>query len=288
VTGAVDPSAWWLWPLVLFLVTLALGVLSVVGGLGGATVFVPLVSGFFPFHLDFVRGAGLMVALAGALSAGPELLRRDLADLRLALPVALVTSVSAIAGARLGLALPAAPLQVALGLLVVAIMLVVLLARSAAFPDVRAPDRLARALRIAGAYYEAALGRTVEWRVHRTPIGFAVFAAIGLMAGLFGIGAGWANVPVLNLVMGAPLKVAAGTSVFLLATTDTAAAWIYLHQGAVLPLLVVPSVVGMMLGARLGVRLLAAVPPGVVRVTVVAVLLFSGLRALGKGLGVWP
>ena len=33
-----------------------------------------------------------------------------------------------------------------------------------------------------------------------------LFLVIGVMAGMFGIGAGWANVPALNLLMGAPLK----------------------------------------------------------------------------------
>lgn len=66
-----------------------------------AWLFVPLVSGFFPFHLDFVRGAGLLVALAGALAAGPGLLRRNFANLRLALPVALIASACSIVGAML-------------------------------------------------------------------------------------------------------------------------------------------------------------------------------------------
>nr|WP_276627654.1 hypothetical protein [Archaeoglobus fulgidus] len=47
-------------------------------GVGGGVLFVPLVSGFFPFHLDYVRGAGLFVALTGALAAGPGLLKRGL------------------------------------------------------------------------------------------------------------------------------------------------------------------------------------------------------------------
>ncbi|MBI2159209.1 MAG: sulfite exporter TauE/SafE family protein [Candidatus Rokubacteria bacterium] len=284
---AADPTAWWVWPTVLFLVTTALGIVTVVGGLGGGTIFVPLVSGFFPFHLDFVRAAGLMVALSGALSAGPELLKKNLADLRLALPVALVTSASAIVGARVGLALPTRPLQVALGGIVIAIMLVMLFSRRADFPWVSTPDRLSCALGIAGVYHEASLGRLVEWRVHRTWAGLGLFVLIGLMAGMFGIGAGWANVPVLNLVMGAPLKVAAGTSVFLLATTDTAAAWVYLHEGAVLPMIVVPSVMGMMIGARIGVGILAVARPRSIRVIVVSVLLFAGVRLLLKGLGVW-
>ena len=50
------------------------------------------------------------------------------------------------------------------------------------------------------------------------------------MAGMFWLGAGWANIPVLNLLMGAPLKISVATSKFLLSITDTSAAWIYLNK----------------------------------------------------------
>jgi hypothetical protein len=100
---AISAKPWWFWPLVLFFFCLILGVLAVMAGVGGGVLYVPLVSGFFPFHIDFVRGIGLMVALAGALAAGPGLLKRNLANLRLALPVALIASTCSIAGAMLGL-----------------------------------------------------------------------------------------------------------------------------------------------------------------------------------------
>src|SRR5574341_1577481 len=54
---------WWVWPLALFVTTFILGILAVLGGVGGGVLFVPIVGGFFPFNIDFVRGAGLMVAL---------------------------------------------------------------------------------------------------------------------------------------------------------------------------------------------------------------------------------
>jgi uncharacterized membrane protein YfcA len=111
---------------------------------------------------------------------------------------------------------------------------------------------------------------------------------IGFMAGMFGLGAGWANVPVLNLLMGTPLKLAVGSSKFLLAVTDSTAAWVYINNGAALPIVLVPSVVGVMLGSLVGVRLLAVAPARVVRVAVLVVLLAAGLRALLKGLNVWP
>jgi hypothetical protein len=72
-TPAQTASAlpWWGWVILLFAVTFALGVVSVMGGVGGGVLFVPIVSALFPFHLDFVRGTGLLIALAGALAAGP-------------------------------------------------------------------------------------------------------------------------------------------------------------------------------------------------------------------------
>jgi uncharacterized membrane protein YfcA len=49
----------------------------------------------------------------------------------------------------------------------------------------------------------------------------------------------------------------------------------------------VPSVVGMMLGARIGARLLHVLKASVIRNMVISLLLFAGVRALLKGLGVW-
>src|SRR4051795_4123354 len=97
---------WWIWPLALFAVSFAIGIVAVLGGIGGGVLFVPIVGSFFPFHLDFVRGAGLVLALAGTLAAGPLLLRAQLASLRLVMPLALAGSVASLAGAVIGLALP--------------------------------------------------------------------------------------------------------------------------------------------------------------------------------------
>ena len=74
----------------------------------------------------------------------------------------------------------------------------------------------------------------------------------------------------------------------MLSLVDSSAAWVYINQGAVLPMIAVPSVVGMMLGARIGARLLNVLEGSVIRRLVIAVLLFAGARALLKGAGVWP
>lgn len=277
-------AAWWVWPLALFVVCFFLGIVAVPAGVGGGVLFVPLVSGFFPFHLDYVRGAGLLVALSSALAAGPSLLRAGLANMRVALPLALIASFSSMLGALLGLALPASVVRIALGVAILGIVAVMLLARKSELPEVPQSDRLAALLGLNGIFVDGASGQTVEWRLHRTPQGLALFFAIGVLAGMFGLGAGWANVPALNLVMGAPLKVAAGSSSFILSLVDSSAAWIYLNNGAVLPIIAAPSVIGMMLGAKIGARLLTVLKASIIRRLVIGMLVFAGGRALWVGL----
>jgi uncharacterized membrane protein YfcA len=285
VRGTTVP--WWVWPLSLFVVTFILGILAVLGGVGGGVLFVPIVGGFFPFHIDFVRGAGLLVALAGALAAGPGLLKRNLASIRLALPVALIASAAAIVGAMIGLALKPDIINTLLGATILFIVVIMATAKKSDFPAVPKADSLAQSLGIMGIYREESLGRDVEWTVHKTPLGLTLFIVIGIMAGMFGLGAGWANVPVLNLMMGAPLKISVATSKFLLSITDTSAAWVYLNRGAVLPMIVVPSLVGIMLGSIVGVKILAKAKPKAIKWMVIGILLLAGLKALLKGLGVW-
>ena len=281
-TAVVDPgtTAWWVWPLALFVMTFVMGILAALGGVGGGVLYVPIVAGFFPFHLDFVRGAGLLVALSGALAAGPGFLRMNLASLRLAMPMALIASTCAIFGALVGLTLPTNVTQTALGATILGIVVLMILAKKSTFPDVPQSDRLSSILGIYGIYTEASLGKNIDWKIHRTATGLFLFIFIGFAAGMFGLGAGWANVPVLNLTMGVPLKISVGTSKFLLSITDTSAAWIYFNKGCVIPMMVVPSIVGIMMGSFIGVRILRVAKPTFVRWIVIAMLLFAGAKAI--------
>ena len=287
VDGAIRP--WWFWPLILFFFCFALGIIAVLAGVGGGVLYVPLVSGFFPFHIDFVRGAGLMVALAGALAAGPGLLRRNLASLRLALPVALIASACSIVGAILGLYLSKLDpdlVQVCLGATIVGIAILLVVSKNTEKPIVKQQDTIGLMLRINGFYVDQGTREEINWKTHRTLPGLVMFVFIGVLAGMFGLGAGWANIPVLNLVMGVPLKISVATRKFLLSITDTSAAWIYMNRGCVIPLIAIPSILGLMFGSFVGVKLLSIAKPKFIRYMVILVLFFAGLKAIDKGLGI--
>ena len=201
------------------------------------------------------------------------------------MPLALAGSVGAIVGAFLGLALPTRALQLSLGVIVLAIAWLMWATRKTGASLARVPDGLAAALGLSGQYPEASEGRLVQWTVHRTPAGLAAFAVIGVIGGMFGLGAGWANVPALTLLMGLPLKLAVGTSGLTMSIMNSSAAWVYLNEGALLPILHVPSILGVMLGARVGVRMLSRIQAGTARTIIIVVLLLAGARSLTQGLG---
>lgn len=245
----------------------------------------PLLAGFTPIHLDFIRGAGVLVALVSAQGAGPRLLRGGLASIRLALPAGIVASVFAVAGVHLGTLLPANAMQILLGVVITIVALLMLIRPSErqATHDVTPCPRHSVERAHPGDDGES----QQVWRSRNLGYGLACFSVTGLVSGMFGMGSGWASVPVLNLVMGAPLKVAVATSLLVLTANTSAAAWVYLHQGALLPLLVVPSVAGVLLGARLASRVLPNTRPAVIRRIVIAMMLLAGIRSLLKGSGIW-
>jgi hypothetical protein len=263
-----------------------IGILAIMGGVGGGVLFVPLVSSFFPFHQDFVRCAGLLIALAGSLSASPILIRRNMADLRLSIPASLIASAASIFGARLGIALPGSVMQLSMAGLMSFIVVLMIVAKKSEFPDVQFNDVAARFLGLGGALEPSISGGRTSWSVRNTVLGFALFAIVGFLAGMFGLGAGWANVPVFNLVMGVPIRIAVATSNLVIAMSSTTSAWVYINRGALLPLIVVPSVLGMMIGTKVGAHFLGRIKTSTVRVFVISLLSLSALISLSKGLGI--
>ncbi len=282
--------SWWMWPIILFVFTFIIGIIAPLSGVGGGVLFVPLSTAFFPFSVDFIRGTGLIMALTSALSSAPQFIRKGLANIKVMAPVVCVSMVTSILGGVVGLwitnAFPSGKyyITIALGVVLLIIFVVMLTSKRVEFPEVKEQDGLSKSLGLTGAWYEPTLAKVVEYKITRLPIGIFFFALVGFIAGMFGLGAGWANVPVLNLVMGAPIKVAVATSMTVITINDAAAAWIYLAKGAVLPLIVVPSVLGISIGARIGAKLAVKAKPAFVKILVMGIMLLAAVLNIIKGL----
>lgn len=283
--------AWWLWPLFLFVFTLVIGIIAPISGIGGGSIFVPFAALLFPFNIDFIRGTGIVLAVVTASISVPYLIRKGLASLRIFAVIAPVIVITSTIGGWVGLwvtnAYPSGKyiIKLLLGVIMVLIFLVMAFSKRVEFPVVKEEDRdfLSRKLNIWGEYYEPNLDAIVEYTTKNTPLSIAVFAVIGFIAGMFGLGAGWANVPLLNLVMGVPIKVATATSMLII-TANAPAVGVYLTKGTILPFIVVPAILGITIGARIGAKLAEVVKPKSARWLVMIIIIVAGVLNIVKGL----
>ena len=111
-----------------------------------------------------------------------------------------------------------------------------------------------------------------------------LFLVVGFTGGFFGLGGGWAVVPVLNLIMSIPLKVATASSGVLLALGNAAAIWPYINAGALIGVVAAPWMLGQVVGGIIGAHILASVKASIVRNILITMLLASSLKLIGRGI----
>jgi uncharacterized membrane protein YfcA len=99
-------------------------------------------------------------------------------------------------------------------------------------------------------------GGKVNYSVLNVGGGFAMMAFAGVISGLLGIGSGALKVIAMDGIMRIPFKVSTTTSNFMIGVTAAASAVVYLQRGYIDPGLSMPVVLGVLLGALTGSKIL--------------------------------
>ena len=275
-----------------FVLSFLIASIAVVGGIGGAVLFTPIMLAFTPVDSLIVRGTGLVVAMfSGLISTGP-FMRSGLGNLKLAMYCNVGYGTGAYMGAqgavlaseRMGLASEGI-VKVTLGTVVFLLAFYFIRGGSKIeWPNVTKVDRFTEWLGLAQPYYETSTRQFTDYRVTRAGIGMAAMVGVGLVSGFFGLGAGWAIVPAMNLIMGVPLKVAIACSGILIGMGDSLSVWPYILAGAVIPFFAATWLVGQVLGGIVGARILITTKISSIRLVLIGVLLFSAFGLEVKGL----
>ena len=106
----------------------------------------------------------------------------------------------------------------------------------------------------------------------------------GVVSALFGVGGGIVKVPVMNLVMAVPLRVATATSNLMIGVTASAGAVVYLYRGGIDPFVTAPAALGVFAGASLASRLADRIDVRPLRLLFVVMLLFTAVQMASAGL----
>ena len=275
-----------------FLVSVIIAIVAVIAGVGGGVIFTPLLLAFTSFDTLLIRSTGLVVAMfSGLISTGP-LMRKGLADIKLVLLGALPIIIGGMSGSFAAIHLARqygdqsdGIIRLSLGLMLILIATIFVLKSGASdYPVRKKSDNFSQRLKLRKTYWESSLSSYVSYRATNVKLSIFLFLLIGFTGGFFGLGGGWAAVPLLNLVMSIPIKVATGTSGVLLALGNAAAIWPYINVGALIGIIAAPWMLGQVIGGLIGASLLSSLKASVVRALLVAILFGSSLKLIARGI----
>jgi len=268
--------------LLIALGSFAAGLLGALTGLGGGIVIVPMLTLVFHVHLRYAAGAALVSVIATSSGAGAAYVREGFTNIRLAMFLEIATVLGALAGAYAAAFVPPRALAVAFA----AVLLHAAYRSLRPHPDrttTAAPHPWASRLRLNGAEPSPG-GGSRAYTVQNVPLGFAIMSVAGAISGLLGIGSGALKVLALDQAMRLPYKVSAATSNFMIGVTAAASAGIYIRRGYVDPGLAFPVMIGVLLGALVGARLLAAAPTRHLRTLFTVVIVVLAIEMLARAI----
>lgn len=270
----------------LLLISVPVGLIGSLTGLGGASILIPfLVSVGIP--VKEAIASGMVSIIATSSGSASSYVKKSIANVRLAMFLEMFTTVGAILGATITTLIS----PIYLYFFFAAFLATSFFNREISGPKEPSPpgaqDRVSRWLDLRGRYFDEALQKVVVYRVHNALLGGGGMLMAGLAAGMLGIGAGAFKVTVQENIMKLPPKVSSTTSNFIIGMTALAGTSVYLYSGLLNLSLMGPMAVGATVGALMGGRVLNKLRDRALRflffvivILLIAQMLYKGVMAL--------
>jgi uncharacterized membrane protein YfcA len=258
----------------------AAGLLGALTGLGGGIVIVPMLTILFHVDIRYAIGASLVSVIATSSGAAAAYVREGFTNMRVGIFLEIATTSGALGGAAIAGFIPTRALAILFGLVLLYTAARSIQGRHETAP-VTGPHKWADRLRLNGSYPS---GTGIEaYSVQRVPAGFVLMIAAGMLSALLGIGSGVVKVLAMDRTMRLPFKVSTTTSNFMIGVTAAASAGIYLHRGYIDPELTFPVMLGVVVGATTGARILGRAKVGWLRALFTVVVIVLAGEMLYKG-----
>ena len=270
------------------LISFGSGLIGSMLGLGGGAIIVPLLIFFLNVPIHIASGASIIAVVATSSVAAVAYVREEMTNMRLGMFLELATTIGAISGAFLTSIASESSLRIVFGisLIYAATVMFIQSRRMERSWEQNPNDNIADKLNLGGSYHDAARDEMINYGVSKTAFTFGVSYIAGVISGLLGIGGGGIKVPTMNVIAGIPMKVAVATSNFMIGVTAAASALVYIRHGYCDAFVTAPVVLGTLLGAFVGSKLMHLVKGKDLKKLFIVVLLLLGVRMIASGMGV--
>lgn len=230
------------------------GMLGTVIGLGGGVILVPLLTQFFAVEIHQAVAMSLISILMTSSAGAIQFLQQKLVDIDTAIFLSSATVIGAILGVQVGQNISAQKLSLTFGC--VLIVMAVLMMRKKQ-----------------NSHHE-------QQKYPRTAYIVMIFS--GALSAILGIGAGAFKVLAMDQFLNMPIRKSTATSNLMIGITASSSALFFISQRQYQSQMMMPMMVGVLLGAVTGGKLVKKLPENLLRLLFVIVVAFIGVQMIWK------
>jgi uncharacterized protein len=268
------------------LMSVGVGFLGALTGLGGASILVPILV-VFGIPVKEAIASSMVAIIATSSGSASSFVREHIANIKVAMYLEMFTIMGAIAGATITTIIHPIYLYFFFAVFLLTSFLKFKESMSQDFIPATHQDKISKWLGLHGSYYDEARKEVVEYKVNNALPGGIGMLIAGLAAGMLGIGAGAFKVTVHEYILKMPPKVSSTTSNFVIGMTALAGVSVYLFSGLLNLTLMAPMAIGTTIGAIVGGRVLNRLSNRTIRILffiiitlLIAQMLYKGITAL--------
>jgi uncharacterized protein len=271
----------------LLLISIPVGFIGSLTGLGGASILIPLMV-FFGIPVKVAIASAMVSVVATSSGSASGYVRERIANVKIAMYIEMFTAVGAIIGATITTWI--APVY--LYFFFAAFLMTTFITPRANVKECGPSGtgrgaRLSQWLEMEGRYYDEATKETIDYKAEHPILGGLGMMVAGLAAGMLGIGAGAFKVTVMEKGLKLPAKVASTTSNFIIGMTALAGTSVYLFSGLLNITLMAPMAIGTTVGAFVGGKVLNKLRGPLLRSLFFVVVAALIVQMLYKGITSW-
>jgi hypothetical protein len=232
--------------------------------------------------MKYAIGASLVSVIATSSGAAAAYVREGYSNIRIGMFLEIATTIGAIVGAFLASRVSTHALAIVFGLVLIQAAYQSLFRKEPDAGTKVESDALATRLRMGGTY--PVDGKRESYGVRNVPGGMGLMFGAGALSGLLGIGSGAVKVIAMDTIMRIPFKVSTTTSNFMIGVTAAASAGLYLERGYIDPRVAMPVMLGVLIGALLGAKVLVHARDRTLRLVFGVVILALAIEMIVNGI----
>ncbi|MGB9728430.1 MAG: sulfite exporter TauE/SafE family protein [Thermoprotei archaeon] len=272
--------------ILLILVAIIAGLIGSVFGVGGGIILVPLLVFIFNIPIRVAAGISIVSIIATSLMGSSVYLKNEITNVKIGAILQAAMSTGSIIGALISVYTSEEIISLAFSFMLFYASYMMIRSAQSSDKELNTSEGIASKLKLDGTFLDKSEGRIVNYGVKNLVQGFFISILGGMIAGMLGVGGGLINVPVISMLMGAPIKVAIATSNFIIGITAVSGSIVYFIRGLVNPLIVAPVVIGIVIGAFIGANYMPKIRNITLKRLFSLYLIYTAVRLILRSLGI--